>query len=121
MKKKLIAGTLVAAFLIVGGVGSTPGEAGEPVAKGLLVTPAGVPLKSYPVTIEGTTASGQKYNSYVLTDDKGKYQINQLPPGHYTAIPAGQTGSAVPLNLPSQKPTTVDLGTLSLAPGPRVR
>lgn len=108
---------------------STPGRAEEPLIRGSVVTPTGVPMRSYPVAIEGKTARGERFNSYVTTDQKGLFEVYQLPPGTYTAIPAGEPDSGNKEVTIKRKPffnfwksdKTQDLGKLIVKPGSKLR
>lgn len=120
------AGILAAVFLAFCTGSIAPAADQEPLVKGRVTTPSGAPLKSYPVTIQGTTAAGDKFNSYVTTDQKGAFEVRQIPPGAYTAFPAGQPESAVGVTIDkkswfgtSQEPK--DLGNFTVAPGSKLR
>lgn len=124
----MIAGTLVAAFLSVAVVVLTPVNAQEPILEGMVTTPDGVSVKSYPVIIEGTTESGDKYNSFVTTDDKGIFVLERLPTGKYTATPAGQPESSVAVSIYNvpwyafwKTQETNNIGNLSVAVGGKIR
>ncbi len=98
--KTLISGALTGAFLSVCVVGLTPAKAEEPVLKGSVATLDGVPAKAYPVIIDGMTALGEHYNTFLTTDDEGDFMMMQLPPGIYTAFAAGQPESGVEVTIP---------------------
>lgn len=126
--KTLIAGALTAAFLSVCVVVLTPAKAEEPVLKGSVSTPSGVPAKSYPVIIDGTTALGEHYNTFVTTDEKGAFKVKRLPPGTYTAVPAGQPESGVKVTIQKipwydlwATQETKDVGNLSVDIGQKLR
>ena len=109
-------------------VGLTPVKADEPVLKGSVGTPNGVPAKSYPVIIKGTTVWGKDYSSFVTTDDEGAFVVMHLPPGKYTAAPAGQPESGIEViirKIPWYKVwasrQTRDVGDLNVALGKKLR
>lgn len=72
-------------------------------AMGQVQTDQGAPVPGFPVIIEG------KDKPYIaLTDENGRYSVNDLPPGDYSAAPANDLSNRSDFRIEKGGPCILD-------------
>lgn len=75
-------------------------NAEEPALKGRLVSPSGVPIRDFPITVTGD--KGRKVVS--TTDEFGNFSVRQLSPGIYKVAPANEPDRATTVEIKEIRP-----------------